>query len=325
VATGLCRAVSVTELASALGLAEPIVTDVVAYLAATGIVLLGEWTGRSNGAQFDEDYDPSLIRWSHHDLLFHSRSRMGRHGGATGAVFPHAGTLPSPPLVRPKPEGPRFTLYRPPMAELRTADPPLTEVMESAQSCEDLADRQLTVEQLGELLYRSARIRSVSPASAGAQVTYRISDRPYLSIHGLHELELYVSVLDCIGLPPGMYHYDPYAHALTLVNSTVSEVDDLLGMVGIASGTTRRVPALITITARVARSSWMYQGISYSLALTHVGALQQTLHLTAAAMGLMGCVPAVDPGDAVDTALRLDWPAEVSLGEFIVGYRRVPT
>jgi hypothetical protein len=67
----------------------------------------------------------------------------------------------------------------------------------------------------------------------------------------------------------------------------------------------------------------MYPGIAYSLALTHVGALQQTLYLAATAMGLAGCVPAVDPGDLTDGALRLDWPAEVGIGEFILGYRRV--
>jgi SagB-type dehydrogenase family enzyme len=318
----LATATSVRELAEELRVSQPLVADVVAYLAATGIVRFGEWDDESRGSRFAEDHDPALIAWSHHDLQFHAHSRMGRHGGPTGAVFPNAGTLPTPPLVKPVPAGPRFALHRPAMGDLAAADPPLVGVVEDLQLCEDLSDRALTAEQIGELLFRAARIRSVSPASSG-EVSYRVSDRPYLSIHGLHELELYLSLDRCAGLPRGIFHYDPQDHALTLINDVQAELDELLDLAGVATGTTRRPPALITITARAARSSWMYRGIAYSLALTHVGALQQTLCFAATAMGLAACVPAIDPGDATDTALRLEWPAEVGVGDFIVGYRRM--
>jgi SagB-type dehydrogenase family enzyme len=324
VTAALPTAAPVADLAAALGLTQPVVADVVAYLAAAGIVAFGVRGEDGRGPRFAEDHDPNLIAWSHHDLMFHSRSRMGRHGGPTGAVFPYAGTLPSPPVVKPAPRGERFPLYRPRVPDLVATDPPLTEVIESFRLCEDLSDRALTADQIGELLFRAARIRSVSPASAGADVTYRISDRPYLSIHGLHELELYVSLHRCAGLPRGSYHYDPQEHALTLINDAPAELGELLDLASVATGTTRRPPALITLTARVARSSWMYRGIAYSLALTHVGALQQSLCLAATAMGLAACVPAIDPADATDTALRLDWPAEVGVGECIVGYRRLP-
>jgi len=321
VVAAVSTAMSITELAPALKIDEPVVADIVAYLAATGIVLVGE-RDPGGAARFAEDEDPSLIRWSHHDLLFHSRSRMGRYGGPTGAVFPHAELLPSPPLVKPVPKGPRYPLHRPVLPDLAAEDPPLTTVIEGAALCPELSERELTAEQVGELLFRTARIRSISPASAGADVTYRISDRPYLSIYGLHELELYVSLNRCSGLPRGIYHYDPKDHVLTLINDSQSELDELLDYASVAARTTRRPPVLITITARVARSSWMYGGIAYSLTLTHVGALQQTLCLVATAMGLAPCVPAIDPGDVTDSALHLDWPAEIGVGEFIVGYRR---
>ncbi|HEU5475369.1 MAG TPA: SagB family peptide dehydrogenase [Actinophytocola sp.] len=323
VAAALSAPIAVTELADAVRADRPVVAEVVAYLAATGIVAFGDWDPQTRTVHFAEDDDPDLIPWSHHDLLFHSRSRMGRHGGPTGAVFPYAGRLPSPPLVKAVPPGRRFPLYRPTTPELVTQDPTLTEVIEGFRLCEDLSDRELSAEQIGELLFRAARIRSVAPASAGAEVTYRISDRPYLSIHGLHELELYLSLHRCAGLPRAIYHYDPQQHALTLINDSQPELDDLLDLASIATGTIRRPPALITLTARVARSAWMYRGIAYSLALTHVGALQQMLCLAATAMGLAACVPAIDPGDVTDTALRLDWPAEIGVGDCIVGYRRL--
>lgn len=324
VVAALSTASSIRELAGAVNVAESLVADVISYLVATGTVLVGEWQKGAPGPRFAEDEDPSLVRWSHHDLLFHARSRMGRYGGPTGAVFPHAEQLPTPPLVKPVPKGPRFSLHRPAMPELLAIDPPLTEVIENAKLCPELSDRELTAEQIGELLFRTARIRSISPASAGADITYPISDRPYLSIFGLHELELYVSLNRCAGLPRGIYHYDPKDHALTLINDSPTELDELLDNASVAARTTSRPPLLITITARVVRSSWMYGGLAYSLTLTHVGALQQTLCLVATAMGLSVCVPAIDPGDVTDSALRLDWPAEIGVGEFIAGYLREP-
>jgi SagB-type dehydrogenase family enzyme len=320
IVAALSVATPIRALALTLNVPDQLVTDVVAYLAATGVVLVGTW--EDGAARFGEDEDPSLIRWSHHDLLFHSRSRMGRYGGPTGAVFPYADRLPTPPLVKPVPKGQRFALHRPELDDLAAEDPPLTEVIENARLCPELSERGVTAEQVGELLFRTARIRSIEAASAGADITYRISDRPYLSIYGLHELEVYVSLNRCDELPRGIYHYDPKDHVLTLINDSQAELDELLDYAGVAARTTQRPPVLITITARVARSSWMYGGIAYSLTLTHVGALQQTMCLVATAMGLAPCVPAIDPGDVTDSALRLDWPAEIGVGEFILGYRR---
>ncbi|HEX4706003.1 MAG TPA: SagB family peptide dehydrogenase [Pseudonocardiaceae bacterium] len=317
-ATALRAVTSVDKLAGTLHLDPPVVAGVVAYLAATGIVLVGEWLSTQK-ARFAEDTDPTLLRWSHHELLFHSRSRMGRYGGQSGAVFPHADELPSPELVKPVREGRGFPLYRPTMAELLASDPRLTEVIEHGGLGAEPTDRQLTAEQVGELLFRAARIRSVSSESAGTDVSYDTSDRPYLSTYGLYELELYVSVHNCVGLPRGMYHYDPQRHQLTLINDSVAELDELMAGARVAAKTTLQPPLLITMTARVARSSWMFGGIGYYLTLTHIGALQQMLCLVANAMGLAATALAVDPGDVTDSTLRLDWPAEVGVGELIVG------
>jgi SagB-type dehydrogenase family enzyme len=314
VATALSSATSVREVAELVSATPTMVGEIVAYLAGTGIVLLGEPEG-----QFTEDSDPVLQRWSHHDLLFHARSRMGRYGGQSGAVFPHADKLPKPDLVKRGLSGEHVELFRPSIDELVTNDLPLTHVLENARLCDDLSDRQLSEEQVGELLFRAARIRSVASGSTGTDVHYDISDRPYLSIYGLYELELYVSAHKCAGIRRGTYHYDPQGHVLTLVNDSEPDIDELLDAARVAARTSLQPPMLITLTARVSRSSWMYGGIGYALALTHVGALQQTLCLVANAMGLAACTPAVDPGDITNTALRLDWPAEVGIGEFLVG------
>jgi len=310
---------SIADVASGLGAEPEVVADIVSYLVGTGIVLVGEQSGPTGKPAFAEDLDPTLMRWSHHELLFHVRSRMGRYGGPSGAVFPHADRFPSPNLVKATRPGAQLSLYRPKIADLVAADPSLTSVLENTRLCGELTDRTLTAEQVGELLYRAARIRSVSSSSAGMDVRYDVSDRPYLSSHGLYELELYVALHNCVGLPRGIYHYDPANHALTLVNDSMAELDELLDGARVAARTTAWPPMLITMTARIARGSWMYGGIGYSLTLSHVGALQQTLCLVANAMGLAACAPAIDPGDIMDHALRLDTPEEVGVGDFIVG------
>lgn len=318
VVTALSRPTTIDEVAAGLGIPRSVVAAIVGYLTGTATVLVGDDRPPSR-ARFTEDSDPVLLQWTHHDLLFHVRSRMGRYGGESGAVFPLADRLPSPDLVKRIPSGTRLALSRPRIDDLIRDDPSLTDVLEHARLCEHLTDRQLSAEQVGELLYRTARIRAVASSSVSADIRYDISDRPYLSVYGLYELELYVSAHRCAGLPRGTYHYDPGQHELILVNDSQPELDELLDRARVAARTSVKPPLLITLTARVARSSWMYGGIGYSLALTHVGALLQTLCLVANAMGLAACAPAVDPGDAADHALRLEWPAEVGVGEFLVG------
>jgi len=311
-------ATTITELAALLKIAEPVLADMVSYLTASGMVLTG---GPERPLRFAEDDDPDLVLWSPHDLLFHARSRMGRHNGHAGAVFPYVGRLPAAPVVKPVPAGRRFPLYRPPLADLAATDPPLTEVIEARRSSGHYSERPMTAQQLGELLFRVARIRRTTLASAAGGASYVTSDRPYPSTANLYELELYLSLDRCAGLPRGTYHYDPREHALTLVNDSEPELSELLDTAKISAGSTQRPPVLVTVTTRISRLSWMYSGIAYSTTLKHVGALQQTLCLVATAMGLASSALAVSGGTAADQALRLDWPAEVSVGEFVVGVR----
>lgn len=317
--TGLAGVVTIATLAGGLHALPGAVADMVAYLVAAGVVVVGDQLEPDGKASFAEDRDPVLSRWSHHELLFHVRSRMGRYGGPSGAVFPHAERFPSPGLVKVFRTGDKIPLYRPDLSELIFSDPPLTQVLENARLCSDVTGRRLSAEQVGELLYRAARVRAIGSEHAGAAVSYDVSDRPYLSTSGLYELELYVCLHNCADLPRGIFHYDPVEHTLTMVNDSAKELAELLDGAKVAARITAQPPMVITVTARIARASWMYGGIGYSLTLAHVGALQQTLSLVANAMGLAACAPAIDPGDIVDNALRLDSPAEVGVGEFVVG------
>jgi SagB-type dehydrogenase family enzyme len=78
---------------------------------------------------------------------------------------------------------------------------------------------------------------------------------------------------------------------------------------------------LVVLSARVGRLMWKYEGIPYATVLKNVGALYQTMYLTATAMGLAPC--ALGSGDAVafTQATGRDPLEECSVGEFILGSR----
>jgi SagB-type dehydrogenase family enzyme len=334
---------TVAELGGLLQLDPAMVADIVAYLVASGMVLTGE---AGAPPRFAEDHDPDLIPWSPQDMAFHAYSRMGRHG-QSGAVFPYLDQLPAAPVTKPVPAGPRFRLHQPAAAAPTgpgtsgisggpggglvdpfgssgasgAAGPALTEVIEASHSFQDFSGRPVTAEQLGELLYRVARIRRITLTTAAGGATYATSNRPYPSTADLYELELYVTLHNCAGLPRGNYHYDPAEHVLTLIDDSEAGLTELLDTAKVAAGSTEPPPVLITMTTRIARLSWIYSGVAYSTTLKHVGALQQTLHLMATAMGLgSGAIEAGD-GTAASEVLRLDWPSEVSVGEFVLGHR----
>ncbi len=321
----LARPTTCAEVANRVNVAEPLVEEIVAFLAAADIVVVGdvepdtaEPSARPGAPRFAEDTDPALLAWSPHELLFHSRTRLGRHDGPAGAVFRHVGRLPPLPAVKPPPDGPRFPLYEP---DLTTAsnDMSLTEAIEGRRSVRHFADEGPSLEQLGELLYRSARVRSQTEILGAGLVNYTVTERPYPSAGSLYELDLYLTIDRCAGLPRGIYHYDPQGHALTLVNENQAHTDELLDNAMMLAGARRRPPTLITMTARLGRLSWVYDGISYTTALKHVGVLQQTLYLVATMLGLAPCALAMGDSEVATAAFDLDWPAEVSVGEFVVG------
>lgn len=300
---------SIREATSAVDLAEPVVAEIIAYLVGAGVAMTGTADRR-----FAEDDDPALHRWHQHELLFHKRSRSRQSDEVSvEGLLAEPGAL----VTKPVPDGPRFPLYRPNAAAAR--GPLLGELLETDHSCPKLFGYALTSEQLGELLFRSARVRRIGAEDLPTGMHHEASQRPYFNIACLYELELYLTVNRCAGLPRGIYHYDPLGHALTLINDDGGQASELLDMAKVAAASTTRPPVLITVTARLERTSWMLGGAAYAAALMHVGSLQQVLYLTGKAIGFSAHAILVDDSDAVERALRLRWPVEVAVGECVLG------
>lgn len=281
-----------------------------------GRLLLGCSVLIDDADQLAEVTDPVLAPWSFHDLLFHSRSRLGRHSQPKGKTYPFLGKTAPFPAVKPGgTDRPRVSLYRPDLEALMAKDSALTKVLEERRSIREHGERALSVEQLGEFLFRVARVRSRSESPL---VHYETTSRPYPGGGACYELELYVTANACEGLASGLYAYEPELHELHQVSPRTAEVERLLFDAAFAAGS--QLPqVLISIAARFQRVSWSYEGIAYSVILKNVGVLYQTMYLVATAMGLAPCALGRGDSDLFVRAAGTQYLAESSVGEFMLG------
>ncbi|MDQ6606869.1 MAG: SagB family peptide dehydrogenase [Actinomycetota bacterium] len=260
----------------------------------------------------------SLVQWSFADLLFHARSRVGRHLGDYGGSYRLQGSVEPLPAVRPARE-PAIALPRPDPDALSGAQMPLAVALEQRRSRrEHDPQAPITVAELGELLHRAARVRSVF-----RDESQELSSRPYPGGGALYELELYPLIHRCRDLEPGLYHYDPAGHALGLAAEPGPGPTLLLEYARRTAVIEQNPQVLLIVAARFGRAMWKYESMAYALILKDVGVLYQTICLVATGMGLAACPLGGGHADAFAAAAGLDYYAETSVGELILG-RPIP-
>jgi SagB-type dehydrogenase family enzyme len=255
-------------------------------------------------------------RWEFHDRLFHTRSRCWQGSARPyGATMRLAGEME--PLgadhVPAGATGPRLALAVPEPG--RSGEKAHGDVAECRRS-QRLPSASLTARQLGELLYRTVRVRDVHRASAGDEL-----DRPVPSGGALATVGVYPLILDCPGIDPGLYHYDGIEHVLRKLQA--ARDTDLEPLVAFARETAGLPPdapvqAMLVLAARFGRVQYKYSGMAYAAVLKDVGVLYQAFYLAATAMGIGGC--ALGGGDAIafERASGLNRWDEGSVGEFLL-------
>jgi SagB-type dehydrogenase family enzyme len=254
-----------------------------------------------------EDANPALAQWEFHDLVFHSRSREGRHANPYGGKHLFRGVAERPPVVK-APMSRDFVDLPP--AELPERDLTLTAALESRHSERRHGPAAVSLRDLGEFLYRSARVTSLREDG--------VSRRVYPGGGACYELELYLAVNQCQGLDSGFYQYLPLDHRLCRISGRTENVEWLLENAGFtASSAPPQV--LIEIAARFQRVSWKYASVTYATILKDVGALFQTMYLVAAAMDLSACALGGGHSDMFVRAAGTNYFEETSVGEFILG------
>jgi len=259
----------------------------------------------------------ALAQWEFHDLLFHTRSRLGRHANPYGATFRFRDKIAPLPAVKAPPASDGVVcLYAPDIQALCQNDIPFTRVLEQRHSIRKHGEQPITAEQLGEFLYRTARLRVLSDVT---EEGYERSSRPYPNGGGCYELEFYVAVSVCEGLSPGLFHYCPKTHQLYRVAGWTNELNELFERAYYAADQQSLPRILIILSARFQRVAWKYEAIAYALVLKHVGVVYQTMYLVATAMGLAPCALGGGDSDLFAAIARTNYYAETSVGEFILG------
>jgi len=267
--------------------------------------------------------DEVLQQWEFHDLLFHARSRLGLHEQPVGGTYRFRERIAPLSAVKNPMSSERIKLYRPDVEKLQEDDYPFSLVLEERKSIRNYAEKPISVEQLGEFLYRSARIKELIKANPPAGLLYEASNRPYPGGGAAYELEIYLAVNECEGLAGGLYHYDPWQHELEKLSTRTSEVEGLLKYCSTAAGLKELPPVSLHITARFQRVAWKYQSIAYSVILKDVGALYQTLYLVATAMDLAPTAIGSGPAKLLSRMAGLNYLEESAVGEFILGNKRI--
>ena len=269
----------------------------------------------------DETRRTMLAQWEFHDLLFHVHNRHGWHQDAFGAQFPYIDEIEPLPAKRPPWPGPRIALARAPDGAEAFAS-----VLERRHS-QRLYDEEhpITIEDLGALLDRAARVRAASEVTVqnvqGRRTQFEITWRPYPNGGASYELEIYPIVDRCAGLEAGLYHYDAATHELVRILARTPEVDQVFAYSKVATGGMAQPQVVFAIAARFARVMWKYRSISYGTILRNTGALYQTLYLVATELGLSPC--GIGSGNSALFArlTGLDPVVEGTVGDFILGGR----
>jgi SagB-type dehydrogenase family enzyme len=267
-----------------------------------------------------EDTVFELHQWSPHELWFHQRSRgEGTPERPFGRTRWAAGRFEPLPARRPSFAGPAIDLPQPDPA---VPGGSVAEVLGARRSIRRHDDeRPVTVEQVGEFLYRAAGVRH---SAAHDGVEFQTGPNP--SGGALDPLEFYLAVRLASGIEPGLYRYDRFDHRLERVCGPTRPVHRLIDAAQNATGSgeapeTYPPQLVVLLAARFGRTGWSYETLTYSLILKQVGVVYQTMYLVATAMGLAPCALGAGDPAAFAAATGLDPLSEGAVGEFILGSR----
>jgi oxazoline/thiazoline dehydrogenase len=259
----------------------------------------------------------ALQAWEPQDLNFHVLSRRRRN-----TEFRLLGARPPEPLFVPRGRGPLLRLARP-GAEMTPLSRPFGEILEARSSTREFSRAGVPLPLLSTLLFFSARSRGVSRNKELGDTDHR----SYPSGGGRYPLEirLLVPPKACAGLQAGAYHYRPREHALERTARFGAVAEKVLKRACLSSPPleAERGWLLLAISARIARTSWKYDSIAYSLILKEVGCLIQTLYLSAGALGLGACALGSGPLDLLPQVTGVEALVEPHVGEIVIGCPRL--
>lgn len=139
------------------------------------------------------------------------------------------------------------------------------------------------------------------------------------SAGGLYPLEIYPVVMNVAGLAPGVYHYDAINHALSALR--LEDTRAVMPGFDFQPGFKMQASVVFVVTAVLLRTMAKYLDRGYRFVMNEVGALTQTMQLTAVARDLPGCIWGGFCDEDLASYVGTDGTREVVVLGFILGQR----
>lgn len=226
---------------------------------------------------------------------------LERLGPAPSVVGERTSIAPRLPLGKPSPSS-------------------LDALMDRRVTCRNFDAAPLSHDVSSAVLYRAFGARAVSDYAPGVQLL----KKGVPSAGGLHAIEAYLLVQRLEGIPAGLYHYHPIAHALEPVRELdANEAASLARRFVAAQAYYAEAPLQIALVARFERNFWKYRSHAkaYRAVILDAGHLSQAMYLAATELNLGAFITAAINEVEIEQAFGLEPMAEGPLAVCGFGVR----
>jgi len=175
----------------------------------------------------------------------------------------------------------------------------LWEAIRGRRSLRAFGETPISEERLSQLLWAAQGItKSIKESGLRAAP----------SAGALYPVETYLAVFNASGIGPGLYHYDPRAHALELLSP--GKHDRELARAAFDQDFVGEAGAVLIWTAVFGRSGWRYRDRAYRYIYLDAGHIAENAALAAVALGLGTCQIGALYDDEVNSLLGIDGEEE---------------
>ena len=226
---------------------------------------------------------------------------LERLGPAPSVVGERTSIAPRLPLEKPSPSS-------------------LDALMDRRVTCRNFDAAPLPHNVFSAVLYRAFGARAVSDYAPGVQLL----KKGVPSAGGLHAIEAYLLVQRVEGIPAGLYHYHPIAHALEPVRELdANEAASLARRFIAAQAYYAAAPLQLALVARFERNFWKYRNHAkaYRAVVLDAGHLSQAIYLAATELNLGAFITAAINEVEIEQAFGLEPMTEGSLAVCGFGVR----
>jgi putative peptide maturation dehydrogenase len=185
----------------------------------------------------------------------------------------------------------------------------LDALMDRRVTCRNYDAAPLSFGAFSAVLYRAFGARAVSDYAPGVQLL----KKGVPSAGGLHAIEAYLLVQRVEGVPPGLYHYHPVAHALEPLRELDAETAASLARRFVAAQAYYAgAPLQIALVSRFERNFWKYRNHAkaYRAVILDAGHLSQAMYLAATELNLGAFITAAINEVEIEQAFDLEPMAE---------------